>query len=146
MFLIVLFLMYHPAKSQDHGFGAGIIIGEPTGFSVKDWLNTTNAIDGGLAWSFQHDGLFHIHADYLWHSYNVFSTQEKIPLYYGIGGRIAVGHGDNSRIGLRMVGGICYEMKNAPFDLFVEVAPIVDFAPSTDLSGNGGIGARFYFR
>ena len=51
-----------------------------------------------------------------------------------------------SRIGVRLVGGICYEMKNAPFDIFAEVAPIVDFAPGTDLSGNGGIGARFYFR
>ncbi len=35
---------------------------------------------------------------------------------------------------------------NSPIDVFLEIAPIVDLAPATELSVNGGIGIRFYFQ
>ena len=50
-FKVTLFIVlistsfYSSARSQDHGFGAGIIIGEPTGFSFKGWLDGKSAID-----------------------------------------------------------------------------------------------------
>jgi len=135
------------APSQIKGFGAGIILGEPTGFSLKGWLNDNNAIDAGLAWSFTSPSSFHVHADYLWHSFDVFKTKETLPLYYGVGGRIKTGadNGD-TRVGVRVVVGIDYIFKQAPVDIFAEVAPILDFAPKTELNGNGGIGVRFWFR
>jgi hypothetical protein len=132
--------------SEGKGFGLGIIIGEPTGISMKGWLSSTTAIDAGVAWSFANETSLHIHADYLLHSFNVFETSETIPLYYGIGGRIKVGDHDKSRVGVRMVVGLSYIFKKAPIDLFMEVAPILDLAPETKLQGNAGIGARFYFR
>jgi hypothetical protein len=132
-------------RSQDRGFGAGIILGEPTGFSFKGWVSSGNAIDGALAWSFTRDGSFHVHADYLWHSFKVFQTEERIPLYYGIGGRIKTEHHDNARVGVRVVVGIGYLFRDAPVDVFMEIAPIVDLAPSTDLEANAGLGARFWF-
>ncbi len=141
----IALLVQTGAKSQEKGFGIGIIIGEPTGISMKGWVSQTNAIDGGLAWSFAHETSFHIHADYLWHAFHVFKTTETIPLYYGIGGRIKTGRHEDPRIGVRVVGGIEYIFKNAPVDLFLEFAPIVDLAPSTDLDGNAGFGVRFYF-
>ncbi|MBI4810634.1 MAG: hypothetical protein HY800_04185 [Ignavibacteriales bacterium] len=145
LLLILLISIAANASGQDRGFGAGIIIGEPTGVSLKGWLTQKTAIDVGLAWSFVEKTSFHVHADYLIHSFDVFETEEEIPLYYGIGGRIKTADNKNARFGLRMVGGIGYLFKDVPFDLFIEIAPILDLAPKTELSMNAGFGARFFF-
>ncbi len=134
------------AQSQDHGVGAGIIIGEPTGFSFKGWLDGKSAVDVGLAWSFVRESSFHIHADYLYHSFGVFKSEEKIPLYFGVGGRIKTSKSSDARIGIRGVIGVGYFFKDAPVDLFLEVAPVIDLAPATELQINAGFGARYFFK
>ena len=144
--VFLLFVMVSFSLSQERGFGLGVIIGEPTGISMKGWLSPNSAIDVGVAWSFVRETSFHVHADYLLHSFDVFETKERIPLYYGIGGRIKTARHDDARLGLRMVVGIGYIFRDAPVDLFLEVAPILDLAPATDLSMNAGFGARFFFR
>ena len=144
--VLVLLSLSISSYSQDHGFGIGMIVGEPTGISIKGWLNATSAVDGGLAWSFVKGSSFHIHADYLLHSFDVFKSTERIPLYYGIGGRIKVSNSGQSRLGARGVIGLGYIFSTAPIDLFFEVAPILELAPETDLSINAGLGARFYFK
>ena len=143
--VLLLILLTSPSVSQDRGFGLGIIVGEPTGISMKGWLTSTTAVDGGLAWSFVRGTSFHIHADYLFHSFDVFKSSERIPLYYGIGGRIKISEKAQSRIGARGVIGIEYLLKSAPFDIFLEVAPILELAPETELTMNAGLGARFFF-
>ena len=50
-------------------FGLGIIIGEPTGISMKYKLGGITAIDAGIAWSFGNNSGFHIHSDFLWHPF-----------------------------------------------------------------------------
>jgi len=139
-------LVRSAAHSQERGFGLGIILGEPTGISMKGWVSESNAIDGGIAWSFRRETSLHIHADYLWHKFDVFETKESIPLYYGIGGRIKVGRHEDALLGARVVVGIGFLLRDAPIDFFFEVAPILDLVPSTEMSGNGGIGARYWFR
>lgn len=150
LFLILTaFLLLVPAAnslSQDRRFGVGAIIGEPTGISMKEWLSSTTAVDAGAAWSFEHETSFHIHADYLWHLFNVFSTKEIIAVYYGIGGRFKVARTEDARLGSRIVGGIDYMFERAPFDLFLEAVPILDLAPATELQFNGGFGARYFFK
>jgi hypothetical protein len=141
-----LVLAHRFAGAQERGFGAGILIGEPTGLSMKGWLNQTNAVDAGVAWSYRQSGSFHLHADYLWHSFHVFDTKELIPLYYGIGGRIRTARHEDTHLGLRMTAGIDYMVRDAPFDVFFEIAPILDLAPATEVEANAGIGARFFFR
>ncbi len=135
------------AYGQQNGFGAGIIVGEPTGLSVKGWTSGTNAIDAGIAWSFRTPSSFHIHADYLWHNFSVFKTTEIIPLYYGVGGRVKIGReGEDSHFGVRVVIGVDYMFRDAPVDIFLELAPVMDLAPSTELTANGGLGVRFWFK
>ena len=77
--LSLVFFLSTAALSQDRGFGAGIILGEPTGLSAKSWLSQQNAIDLGLAYSFRHRGYFHLHADYLWHFPDVIESTERFP-------------------------------------------------------------------
>ena len=131
--------------SQDRGTGVGIIIGEPTGFSFKHWTSSTTAFDAAIAWSFINEGAFHIHADYLIHSFRLIYVPEgKLPFYYGIGGRLKTS--DKTRLGVRVPLGLAYIFQTAPVDIFLEVVPILDFIPKTDFRINAALGARYYFQ
>ncbi|HTK82027.1 MAG TPA: hypothetical protein VL633_07025 [Bacteroidota bacterium] len=145
--LVLLSLLALPAtgRSQGSGFGVGVIVGEPTGFSFKGWMDSKSAIDAGLAWSFVRGTSFHVHADYLFHSFGVFNSEETIPLYFGVGGRIKTVSGGDARLGVRGVIGIGYFFKDAPVDLFLEVAPVLDLTPATEMQVNAGFGARYFF-
>jgi hypothetical protein len=128
--------------------GAGFIVGEPTGISVKHFLTHETAVDIGAAWSFTKDSHFHLHADYLFHNYRVLKdefevTSGELPLYYGIGGRIRFDK--DTRVGIRLVGGVSYHFAESPVDVFFEIAPIMDLAPKTELNGNVDFGVRFWF-
>jgi hypothetical protein len=123
----------------------GVILGEPTGLSAKYWTSRVNALDFGAAWSFQRNGQFHFHCDYLFHNYEFFQVDPgKLPIYFGIGGRVRFDD-DDSRIGLRLVLGAEYLTDAYPMSVFFEIAPIVDFAPETEADLNGGIGMRYVF-
>jgi hypothetical protein len=146
--LIILALTAAPqsARAQEGGFGLGVIVGEPTGISMKGWMTGSSAIDAGIAWSFSHETTFHIHVDYLLHSFKVISEDGRLPLYYGIGGRIKTGGSQKDRVGVRGVIGVAYFFSDAPLDAFIEVAPILDLSPEVDVQFNGGIGIRYFFR
>jgi hypothetical protein len=127
------------------GVGVGIIVGEPTGVSVKYWLDKSTAIDGALAVSLSDNNPFQFHADYLIHSSSSITSSEvkgRFPWYYGIGGRIKNDH--ETVVGVRVPVGITYLFSDAPLDLFAEIAPVLDVAPTVRLGLNGAAGIRFY--
>ncbi|MBT8387347.1 MAG: hypothetical protein KJO12_08030, partial [Ignavibacteria bacterium] len=70
--LLVIIISASFIQSQDKDFGLGIILGEPTGVSFKYWTSSNTAFDGAVAWSFVNGGAFHVHADYILHSFNLF--------------------------------------------------------------------------
>ena len=153
VFIIVFIICFTGlAKSQQSGFGLGIMFGEPTGISFKGWISERSAIDGGLGWSYVNHGSVHIHVDYLYHFYNVIENP-RIPLYIGVGGRIKLrnnnednGNNSDMRIGVRIPFGIAYQFTEVPVDVFLEIAPILDLNPSTEGSVNGALGVRYYFK
>lgn len=126
-------------------FGLGGVFGEPTGVSGKLWVTDRMAVDMAAAWSFSgHDEALHLHADYLLHNFDLISVdQGRLPVYFGIGGRVKFA--DDSEIGVRIPVGLAYIFDNTPLDIFLEVVPILDLAPDTELDWNAGIGARFFF-
>jgi len=141
------------ASAQDKGTGIGIIVGEPTGLSLKKWMTSTTAIDGALAWAFDPNTSFHVHANYLIHVYDVITPETgRMPLYYGVGARVKFDdkrrggrHDPRTRTGVRVPLGMNYHFAQAPVDLFLEIVPILDLAPRTDVSLNAAVGARFFF-
>jgi len=147
LILVIAVLMIQPdaqAQSRSSKVGLGVILGEPTGLSFKAWTSSTNAFDGGLAWSFGHDSDLYVHADYLWHNYSFFNVNEgSMPLYYGIGGRILFAN--DPRVGVRIPVGMEYEFEDSPVGIFFELAPILDLVPETDFDLSGGVGLRYYF-
>lgn len=140
----------HPDKAKaqanpegGNNFGLGIILGEPTGISIKSWNGDRSAFSIGAAWSLSVDEALHLHADFQLHSWFENIEVGRLAFYYGIGGRVIFT--DDAKIGARVPLGLNYIFDDLPFDLFVETAPILDFTPDVELAGNGGVGIRYYF-
>jgi hypothetical protein len=144
MVLGLMMIIAKPLTAQDHGFGMGLILGEPTGLSAKLWTSSDNAFDFAAAWSFKGDGHLLLQADYVWHFFNLMPVPSgKLPLYIGIGGRVILA--DDPRFGIRIPIGIDYLFADAPIDVFLELVPILDLSPETDFGVGGGLGIRYWF-
>lgn len=127
--------------------GAGIIIGEPIGGSLKYWFNDTLAIDGAIGWSSHDDTDLYVHSDVLWHKFDLFPVSRgRLPLYFGVGGLIRFrDNNEDNQVGVRVPVGLSYMFDNAPMDIFVEIAPALDVAPNVQGEITGGIGIRYWF-
>lgn len=128
-------------------FGAGIIVGEPTGASLKYWLNDTLAVDGAVGWSFHDHTDAYFHSDILWHDFDLIPvSQGRLPVYFGAGGmvRFRDDRHDN-QVGIRLPVGVSYIFDNTPVDIFAEVAPVIGLAPDVRGEVTGGIGIRYWF-
>ncbi|MFH1195386.1 MAG: hypothetical protein V1720_06715 [bacterium] len=154
--LSMIMIIVKPITAQDHGFGLGFILGEPTGLSAKLWTSNDNAFDFGLGVSVGGDRIsykghynngsrVHFHMDYLWHSFNAISSSENFPLYYGIGGRYNSGGGYDGSLGLRGVFGIAWFPHSTPIDVFFEIVPVLQLTTSTGFGIDAGLGIRYFF-
>jgi len=136
------------ARSQDRGIGAGVIVGDPTGISMKIWTTTDNALQFAVAWRSRDPFLgtrVSFSGDYLWHSFDAIRSSHRFPVYYGVGGVIASGGAADPALGVRGVLGIDWLSRQSPFDVFIQVVPVLVLAPSTDVELGAGIGARYFF-
>jgi hypothetical protein len=126
--------------------GLGIIVGEPTGIDLKVFLGGVNAIEGAAAWSLSGDNEFHIQLDYLYHFYEWIEVKKgSLPVFMGIGGRIALRENQDDLVGIRIPFGLAYEFADGIFDVFGEIVPVLNLAPDTDFDLEGAIGGRFWF-
>jgi hypothetical protein len=142
--MLLVIVLCGVARAQSSGFGLGIILGEPTGINFKHWTGNSTALVGATAWAFDRQKALHLHLDYIFHNFRLIKAERHaIPFYYGIGLRFKDER--NDRLGVRFPLGIIYMFDDAPIDIFLEIVPIFDFAPRTELSFNAGIGARYYF-
>lgn len=150
--MAVVLAMASGSLCATDGLGVGVIVGEPTGLSLKYWLDDTHAIDGAAAWSFWDNDGFQLHADYLWHNFDLIdsgSASGKLPVYCGVGARLKFEdnegrHDGDTVFGIRVPLGISYLFGDTPVDIFAEVVPVLDLSPDVDLDLNLAIGLRFY--
>jgi len=152
-----LLLTVQASFAQNHAFGLGVIVGEPTGVSAKLWTTPTTAFDFGLGLSLgtdrisNYDGHYnggtrlHFHMDYLWHYFDAIGSSGRVPLYYGFGGRINTGAGYNSSTAIRGVIGLAWMPIETPIDIFLELVPSLQLTSSTGLTMDAGLGGRYYF-
>ncbi|MDE3058704.1 MAG: hypothetical protein KGJ59_12185 [Bacteroidota bacterium] len=132
------------AAAQDNGFGAGVMVGAPTGISMKLWQSRTTALDGAIAWSFGKASELQFNVDYVIHNFGVIKVEKgSLPFYYGIGARVQAG--SDASFGVRIPLGLDYLFEHDPLDVFFEIAPILQIAPSTEFDLDGTIGVRFFF-
>jgi hypothetical protein len=151
------------ARAEGGPFGLGLIIGSPTGISLKYYLGDSGqAIDGAVGFSFLGADGVHVHADYLWHPFML--TQDaafSLPMHVGVGVRL-LDHDrgrdgdDDFHVGIRAPVGLTFDFTEVPLDVFVEIALILDFHgdhkvnvndddDNVDLDLNAGVGVRYYF-
>jgi len=125
--------------------GLGISIGNPTGLNGKYWLNSSRAVDAGLAWSMGRSQDFSLHSDYLLHKERAFYFNDIHPLdfYYGLGGRMEFA--DEIELGVRVPLGIAHRFEAEAADVFAEVAPIIDLIGRNGLELHLIFGGRYYF-
>jgi len=142
--LVLSIVFFVTTFSMDKGFGLGLMFGEPSGLSAKYWLSESEAVDAGLGYAFFGDNShFSLHADYLYHRFDIIESRETIPLYYGFGVRLRTGDKDN--FGVRGVVGIAYHVSELPIDVFFEIAPVFQLFPETKLKVDASLGGRYYF-
>lgn len=131
-----------PLWAQKSGdFGAGVIIGNPTGATAKLWLTDSQALDAGLGFSTN----LAIYGDYLWHGWKVVPqpTEGRLPVYLGLGAQFRTV--SPHEFGLRTVAGIAYWLPRNPVEIFLEIVPVFRLTPSNSVGLDAGIGLRYYF-
>ncbi len=136
-------------QAKSNRFAAGIVLGEPTGLSGVLNFNKQNGIDMVVSYSFGDRGSLNIHSDYIYRFYGIVPIPEgDTALYTGIGGRLLIrddSHDDDISLGVRVPGGILYQLNKIPLEFLLEAAIILDIIPSTDADFNIFIGARYRF-
>ena len=118
----------------------GIILGEPSGLSIKQWVGTLSAVEGAVAWSFFPFGSFYVHLDYKQHFHEFDVEPGRLLAYSGAGARIYLAR--SFAFGLRLPIGLVYELGTAPLEAFLELAPGLNLFPQTAPTVGGGIGLR----
>ena len=133
-----------------NGFGAGIILGEPTGINAKLVISPPAAFDIGLAWSFTdatRPGFsFVLYGDYLFHMFDLVKVPAgQLGFYCGVGGLVNL-RPDNTAVTLRIPLGVTYVFANVPLDVFLELVPGMQLFPETRVAGFAGLGIRYWFK
>ncbi len=134
--------------SSDRGkLGFGVVLGAPTGFSMKYWETQRVAYQGSIGGMW--NGGLTIGGDYLIHE-RVFRNQE-FPFYYGPGvflGSAGLGGPDYSRsklaIGVRCAFGVDFTPREYPFDVSCELAPALLLTPNVGVGVQLSVAFRFY--
>lgn len=135
--------------SQGKNFGAGAVIGAPTGITFKYFLSDQRAIDGTLSWSFRSQSALSIYSSYLIQKNGVFSVDGfPLGIYYGLGGAISTINDRKSSslvLAARTPVGLNLILKEPSVEFFTELAPVLEIIPATEFSLNLALGARIFF-
>lgn len=157
--LIMLFLLTQASQAQigrGKNFGFGIILGEPTGATLKYWTSRDNALAFSIGGSYF--GSPRIGADYLWH-FDAFRSR-IVELYAGPGAAIGIGEGgggwykgekgrfyyrdDGAGLAIRGVFGVNVIPERTPLEIFFEFGALIGIAPDFGSAIDVALGVRFY--
>ncbi len=150
---------------SESGFGLGLVLGEPTGISMKLFLGAGHAIQGTAAFELVHRDRFLFIVNYLWHPSTIVSTSAfDLGWHVGVGGFVGIWFDDyrcdrwsadprrcedwdddGAGFGAHFPVGLDMMFRGAPIELFLEAAPGLWIFPGTDFSIFGGFGARYFF-
>ena len=134
--------------SSDRGkLGIGVVLGAPTGFSVKYWQTQRVAFQGSIGGMYK--GGLRIGSDLLIHEKAL--RNPDLPFYYGAGifiGDAGIGGLDYSRglfaLGIRGAFGVDYLVPGHPFDVAIELGPALLLTPVVAMGFELTIAFRFY--
>jgi hypothetical protein len=145
------------AGPEGKPFGLGISLGEPAGVNGKLWLDNKSALQFAIGFGYWPYNGFALFADYQYHAAQIMGPPRdsfRLLFYMGLGAKLGFWdrHANDHEyravgLGVRVPFGLNFVFLRHPFDLFLEVAPVMAFiAPDPfwfDL--DAAIGFRFYF-
>lgn len=138
----------------EHPFGAGLILGEPTGLALRARVSEKNAIHGYFEFIGKN---INAGADFVWKFTGpgfVSSEHRSEVLPYIGAGAIVAAVFDNAGLGARMPFGVEWQPKNlAQLGFFFEIAPgVIFFGGDKDRTAAGAwgifniaLGGVYYF-
>ncbi len=133
-------------NAQSRNIGAGIILGEPTGFVAEYKLENSYALRFAAAYSIlTENNKFSLHIDYIGRISQISESSTEFPLYYGVGIRWRFRQGFYSSIGVRGIGGLEWPLSQYPVNLFLEIAPVFELFPKTNLTLDSAVGFIYFF-
>jgi hypothetical protein len=155
--LLLLSISCSVAFAQNSGFGAGIMISEPSALNLKYWINSSSAFAGSIAWKQINNHVLNdqyayvdekttrttIMLDYLWHT-NPMSEGNiaQVKPYFGLGFRTDTEGGTEFKV--RMPIGLDFMMQTIPVDAYVEFIPMLKLNPSTEADARAAMGVRVW--
>jgi len=126
-------------------FELGLNIGQPSGISLKVWIDKNGAVEGLAAWDFNAVE-FVASLDYLFTFPDILKLQTtSFPLFVGVGGFAQIGTGSTPTIGLRVPLGILFVFARAPIEIQLDVVPGMTVYPATKPVLMGGFAIRYCF-
>ncbi|MFO7668070.1 MAG: hypothetical protein R6W31_00280 [Bacteroidales bacterium] len=133
------------AFSQIGDFGMGLILGNPTGLSVKLWTGQITAIDASLGYRYGGVNDLYLNSDFLFHFWSIQKDEGVIKVYFGAGA--GLGFTSDFSVVIRAPGGSALFLDNFPLELFAEIVPTLQVmgVGDTRFRFEGYIGARWYF-
>lgn len=147
--LLVLILLIGATSvcaAENKPFGVGVIVGDPTGITVKYHLDPDSAIAAGIGWETSDNDRTYGYADYLYHLHDLIKVKKgRLPVYFGCGLRFLERENKDDKFGLRLPVGLEYRFDGLPLGAFAEAVPVLNLSPDTDLDMEGGLGIRFFF-
>ena len=121
----------------------GLIIGDPTGFTLKAWQDRRHAWDLGMGWSTGANDRLNLKLDYTIHQYDVLDVERgQAPVYFGVGVHARF---NPDELGVRVPVGINYLFADAPVGVFGELAPTMLVSPDTEFQMALAVGVRYHF-
>lgn len=149
-----------PSQYGQGNLGLGVMIGSPTGLSLKNYLGENHAVDAALGFGY---GGFHLHADYLFEQQDFLGESEaRLGWFIGVGGQFQAernrGRYYNRRydaderddqhlhLGARVPLGLEARFRSLPpLEFFFEIAPGFEIVEYPGPTLDAAIGTRFYF-
>lgn len=143
-FLVICFFTFPHIKAE---FSLGVVLGEPTGLSIK--ISQTKTLAHDIALNFNTaDNYLYLSWDVLKYDYTKITSKElsgSFPIFYGLGLR-AINTNEELHLAIRFVLGLEYIFSDIPFNIFVKLAPTINLVPHTRVGIAPAIGIRYIFK
>lgn len=152
LFVLVPAVTFAAAANRDGDLGLGVMVGDTTSITAKYWTSERSAVSVGAGGKYSQEGW--LQADWVRHFLGSLGTSTRFISEMGPYVGIGLGAGFNRTISnvkyqndwfARVPVGLAWLPARTPVDLFIELAPTWDFAPTSVAYFSGNLGARYYF-
>jgi hypothetical protein len=144
-FLAALLCIAPISANANNGMsGIGIIIGNPTGISLKFPNDKETHFNAVISWALKNDPDIYLHVDYIFKTFApiAFTQQFSMTPIIGVGGRLESTHGNS---GIRLPFGLTHKLQKNPIEFLIEIIPALDIFPATDFNVGVAFAVRYLF-